>query len=244
MNTLPTGSFKGRAVLITGASRGIGAALALAFAREGALVGVNFLNNAAAADAAWRAKLLEFENLRAEQNALSKEVSTAPKEEKAALVAKAQELGTRVKAAEAAANEASEELNKLVWQIENVVIDGVEFVIIDILFRMLKPAELARAMGFRDDFVWPKTKRDTVRMIGNAVSPCHARALIGAAMAGLMAVFFRRAFQAAGADQRAAATGSSEGGRSGADMAKAQKRRSCFRPTTGSPCGQGVAAVY
>jgi seryl-tRNA synthetase len=83
------------------------------------------VDDAAAADAAWRAKLLEFENLRAEQNALSKEVSTAPKEEKAALVAKAQELGTRVKAAEAAANEASEELNKLVWQIENVVIDGV-----------------------------------------------------------------------------------------------------------------------
>ena len=85
----------------------------------------SLVDDAAAADAAWRAKLLEFENLRAEQNALSKEVSTAPKEEKAALVAKAQELGTRVKAAEAAANEASEELNKLVWQIENVVIEGV-----------------------------------------------------------------------------------------------------------------------
>ena len=85
----------------------------------------SLVDDAAAADAAWRAKLLEFENLRAEQNALSKEVSTAPKEEKAALVVKAQELGTRVKAAEAAANEASEELNKLVWQIENVVIEGV-----------------------------------------------------------------------------------------------------------------------
>ena len=85
----------------------------------------SLVDDAAAADAAWRAKLIEFENLRAEQNALSKEVSTAPKEEKGALVAKAQKLGTRVKAAEAAANEASEELNKLVWKIENVVIDGV-----------------------------------------------------------------------------------------------------------------------
>ena len=56
---------------------------------------------------------------------MSKEVSTAPKEEKAALVAKAQELGTRVKAAEAEANEAAEALNTLLWKIENVVIEGV-----------------------------------------------------------------------------------------------------------------------
>ena len=85
----------------------------------------SLVDDAAAADANWRAKLVEFENLRAEQNAMSKEVSTAPNEEKAALVAKAQELGTRVKAAEAEANEASEALNTLIWKIENVVIDGV-----------------------------------------------------------------------------------------------------------------------
>ena len=83
------------------------------------------VDDAAAADAAWRAKLVEFENLRAEQNALSKEVATAPKEEKQALVAKAQELSARVKAAEAEANAASEALDKLIWKIENVVIDGV-----------------------------------------------------------------------------------------------------------------------
>jgi seryl-tRNA synthetase len=85
----------------------------------------SLVDDAAAADANWRAKLAEFENLRAEQNAMSKEVSTAPKEEKAALVAKAQELGTRVKAAEAEANEAAEALNTLLWKIENVVIEGV-----------------------------------------------------------------------------------------------------------------------
>jgi seryl-tRNA synthetase len=85
----------------------------------------SLVDDAAAADANWRAKLTEFENLRAEQNAMSKEVSTAPKEEKAALVAKAQELGTRVKAAEAEANEAAEDLNALLWKIENVVIEGV-----------------------------------------------------------------------------------------------------------------------
>ena len=83
------------------------------------------VDEAAAADAAWRAKQTEFENLRAEQNVLSKEVATAPKEEKAALVAKAQELAARVKAAEVASSEAAEALDALIWQIENVVIEGV-----------------------------------------------------------------------------------------------------------------------
>lgn len=41
--------FQGQVVLVTGASRGIGAAIALAFAREGATVAVNYLSNDAAA---------------------------------------------------------------------------------------------------------------------------------------------------------------------------------------------------
>ena len=85
----------------------------------------SLVDDAAAADALWRTKLTEFENLRAEQNALSKAVATAPKEEKQALVATAQELAGRVKAAEAEANEANEALDKLIWKIENVVIEGV-----------------------------------------------------------------------------------------------------------------------
>lgn len=83
------------------------------------------VDQAVAADATRRAKLAEFEVLRAEQNAHSKSVATAPKEEKAALVAAAQVLAANVKAADAASNEAAEELDKLLWQIENVVCEGV-----------------------------------------------------------------------------------------------------------------------
>ncbi|ARP96824.1 3-oxoacyl-ACP reductase [Bordetella genomosp. 13] len=44
-----TMKFTGKVVLVTGASRGIGAEIARAFAREGATVVVNYLSNAAAA---------------------------------------------------------------------------------------------------------------------------------------------------------------------------------------------------
>ena len=85
----------------------------------------SLVDEAQSADAVYRKALTEFENLRAEQNAHSKLVAQAPKEEKQALVAAAQELSGRVKAADAAAGEAQAALDKLIWQIENVVAAGV-----------------------------------------------------------------------------------------------------------------------
>jgi seryl-tRNA synthetase len=69
--------------------------------------------------------LNDFEKLRAEQNAHGKLVATAPKEQKAELVAQAQELAAKVKAADAEANRAQEELNAVLFKIENVVIEDV-----------------------------------------------------------------------------------------------------------------------
>ncbi len=85
----------------------------------------SLVDQAISADATWRKALLEFENLRAEQNAHGKLVAAAPKDEKATLVAAAQELSARVKAADAAASEAQSALDTVLWKIENVVVDGV-----------------------------------------------------------------------------------------------------------------------
>ena len=80
---------------------------------------------AAEADGQRRQALAEFERLRAEQNAHSKLVAAAPKEQKAELVAQAQSMAAAVKAAEAQANEADAALQELILQIENIVLEGV-----------------------------------------------------------------------------------------------------------------------
>jgi seryl-tRNA synthetase len=90
---------------------------------RGASVGL--VDIALAADTARRASIGAFENLRAEQNAFSKTVASAPGDQKKALVAQAQELAARVKAAQQVAQDAEAEFTVAAGAIANVVIDGV-----------------------------------------------------------------------------------------------------------------------
>ncbi len=68
-----------------------------------------------------------------------------------------------------------------------VIINREVWAIVDILMRMLTPRELARAQGFRDDYVIDEgadgkklSKRVQVRLIGNSVSPPPMQAIIRA----------------------------------------------------------------
>ena len=86
---------------------------------------VAHVDEAVEADAARRNAITVFEALRAEQNLFGKQVAQAPKEAKAALVAEAQQLAARVKAASQAASEAESEFILAVQRLGNIVIDGV-----------------------------------------------------------------------------------------------------------------------
>lgn len=77
-----------------------------------------------AADAARRESITSYENLRAEQNAFGKRVAQAQGEEKKALLAEVRELSARVKAAQAAADAAQEELTSLQRSVPNLIQDG------------------------------------------------------------------------------------------------------------------------
>ena len=83
------------------------------------------VDTAIAADLARRAAIGAYETQRAEQNAFGKQVATAPKEEKAALVAQAQVLAASVKAAQQAVTDAEATFASVVGGIGNVVLDGV-----------------------------------------------------------------------------------------------------------------------
>jgi seryl-tRNA synthetase len=83
------------------------------------------VDDAVAADAARRTAIAAFEALRAEQNAFGKTVAKAPKDEKKALVAQAQELAARVKAAQAESTEADAAFDQAIRSIGNPIIEGV-----------------------------------------------------------------------------------------------------------------------
>jgi seryl-tRNA synthetase len=86
---------------------------------------VDLVDAALAADAERRSAITAFEELRAEQNVFGKTVAAAPKAEKAALVAQAQELAARVKAAGQRASDAEAEFASVAGSIANPIIDGV-----------------------------------------------------------------------------------------------------------------------
>jgi site-specific DNA-cytosine methylase len=54
--------------------------------------------------------------------------------------------------------------------------------VLDALFRMLQPHELAAAQGFSPDYEFTGTKEAVVRQIGNAVPPDLAKALVMAVL--------------------------------------------------------------
>ena len=86
---------------------------------------VDLVDEAVEADAARRSAIAAFESLRAEQNVFGKTVAKAPKDEKAGLVAQAQELAARVKEAQRTASEAETRFAEVAGGIPNIVLDGV-----------------------------------------------------------------------------------------------------------------------
>lgn len=73
------------------------------------------------ADARRRSSLAEFENLRAEQKSLGKRVAQAQGDEKQALLAHTKQLAHDVKSHQAAAAEAEQELDRVLYSIANVI---------------------------------------------------------------------------------------------------------------------------
>jgi len=59
-------------------------------------------------------------------------------------------------------------------------IEAAEVQVDDCLFRMLEPHEVAAGMAFPADYIWGGTRRERVKLCGNAVTPPAARDLIAA----------------------------------------------------------------
>jgi seryl-tRNA synthetase len=78
-----------------------------------------------AAEEKRRSSLTAFEQLRAEQKSMGKQVAQAQGDEKQALLARTKEIAAQVKANQSATDEAAEELATLQRSIGNVIEDGV-----------------------------------------------------------------------------------------------------------------------
>ncbi|MCU1423938.1 MAG: serine--tRNA ligase, partial [Microbacteriaceae bacterium] len=98
---------------------------ALRRSQEARGASVALVDDAIAADTHRRVTIGEFETLRAEQNLFGKTVAAAPKEDKRALVAQAQELSARVKAAQQVSARAETDFVAIVGSIANPIIEGV-----------------------------------------------------------------------------------------------------------------------
>ena len=64
-------------------------------------------------------------------------------------------------------------------------LDAARAQVDDCLFRMLEPHEVAAGMAFPDTTSGSATRRDRVKLAGNAVSPPAARDLVGAVVDAL-----------------------------------------------------------
>ena len=86
---------------------------------------VSLVETAVHADVARREAIAEFENLRAKQNAIGKDVAKATGADKEALLATVKELSDQVKEASARVSEAEEAASKALGALPNIVMDGV-----------------------------------------------------------------------------------------------------------------------
>ena len=82
---------------------------------------VDLVDRVIAADETRRQALAAFENLRAEQKAVSRSVGKASPEERPAILASAKELAEQVKAAESASSAAAADLDALARQFANLI---------------------------------------------------------------------------------------------------------------------------
>lgn len=116
-----------------------------------------------AADEARRSATTSFEQLRAEQNTLSKQVAAAPKEEKADLLEAAKKLAASVKSAEATKNEAESALREAMLALSNWVEDGVpaggetDFVVLE---------EIGKPRDFKAEGFEPKDHVELGKILG------------------------------------------------------------------------------